>query len=80
MKIKSNTIVKNYQGKWVSGSYRKLDGSRRLFHGKLLTDKRSDTCITYLDLTKKGIRRISLNKLQDLNISCGTSHFNLGGR
>ena len=79
MKVKSNNIVKTYQGKWVSGSYVKLDGSRRLFHGKLLNDKRSENVITYLDLTKNAIRRISLHNLQDLNINCGNSHFNLGG-
>lgn len=79
MKIKSNTITGMYQGKWVSGSYIKKDGSRREFHGKLLKDNRSDSVITYLDLTKKGCRRISLHKLQSLIINCGTSHLEYQG-
>ena len=79
MRIKSNTVSGIYKGKWVSGSYIKKDGSRREFHGKLLHDPRSDSVITYLDLTKKDIRRISLHKHQSLTINCGTSHLELEG-
>ena len=79
MKIKSNTISSIYKGKWVSGSYIKKNGAKRKFHGKFLKDDRSDNVILYLDLTKKGFRRISLDDFQSMTIKCGTSHLEYQG-
>ena len=77
MKIKSNQIVKNYSGKFVSGEFTKLDGTQRKFHGQLRTNTRSTDQIVFWDLTKKAMRSISLQS-DHIIIRCGRSTFEIG--
>ena len=62
-KLKEEDLKNKFGGTIFRGQFRKKDGTRRPFIGRLIDDKRSDNVVTYWDTKKQGYRRFDPSTL-----------------
>ena len=60
-KIKPMDVAKLYKGQFVTGNFRKKDGTIREFWGQLVYDERHPRVMTFYDKKLKAFRRINLD-------------------